>query len=90
MESPQDRVIKGSLYDKLVALVVAIFVAALAFFATMMVIVAFSATGCAYRHFGDEGSAWLGLSVGGPLSLIVAIATFVMTLRWRLKKSVED
>jgi len=88
--NPQDPVVKGSLYDKLCALVVAGFLAGLSFLAMMLVVTAFSANGVAYRHFGDEGSAWLGISVGLPLSVIVAIVTFLLTFRWRLKKSLKD
>jgi hypothetical protein len=86
----QDPEVRGSLYDKLCALVMAGLFAGLSFLAMMLVVVAFSATGCADRRFGDEGSAWLGVSVGLPLSFIVAIVTFLITLKWRLKKSLED
>ena len=90
IENPQDPEVKGSLDDKLTALVLAVFLAALSFFAMMFVIAAFSTTGLAYRRFGDEGSAWLGVSIGLPLSLVVAIIAFVATLRWRLKKNLEN
>lgn len=90
VSQPPDPEVKGSLYDKLVALVVAGLLAGLSFLAMMLVVAAFSATGVGYRLFGDEGSAWLGISVGLPLSFIVAIVTFLITLRWRLKRSLED
>jgi hypothetical protein len=89
VDNPHDPVVKGSLYDKLAAAVVAGLCAVFSFVASMFAVVAFSATGLADRHLGDEGSAWLGISVGLPLSFIVAIVIFVMTLRWRLKKSSE-
>jgi hypothetical protein len=90
VSNSQDPEVKGSLYDTLCALVVSGFLAGLSFFAMMLVVAAFSVTGVAYRRFGDEGSAWLGVSVGLPLSFIVAIVIFLITLRWRLRKSSED
>jgi len=87
IENPQDPAVKGSLYDKLTALVTAGLVAGLSFFVTMLAVMAFSATTYANKHFGDEGSAWLGISVGLPLSLVIAMVTFVLALRWRLKRS---
>ena len=87
IENSQDPVVKGSLYDKLTALVMAGFVAGLSFLVTMLAVVAFSRTFPAYRHFGDEGSAWLGISVGLPLSFVIAIVAFVLTLRWRRKRT---
>ena len=90
IENPRDPEVKGSLYDKLTALGVGAFLAALSFFAMMFVVVAFSATGVSYRRFGDEGSAWLGISVGLSVSFVVAIVTFVLTVRWRLKKKLEN
>jgi len=87
IENAQDPVVKGSLYDKLSALGIAGLVAGLSFFLTMLAVVAFSSTIYANRHFGDEGSAWLGISVGLPLSFVIAIVAFVLTLRWRSRRS---
>jgi hypothetical protein len=85
IENPQDHEVGGSLYEKLAALVIALFISALSGLATLFAVVVFSSTRLAYRRFGDEGSSWLGIGVGIPLSFVVAVVIFVIALRWRLK-----
>jgi hypothetical protein len=84
-----DPEVQGSLYDKLGAFAIAAFVSAASFFVAMFLVVGFSSTVFAYRHFGGEGSAWLGISVGFPVATLAAVVAFMVTVRWRVKKSLK-
>jgi hypothetical protein len=53
----------------------------------MLAVTFFASTINPFRHFGDEGAAWLGVRVGLPLSLVIASVAFVLTIRRRLKRS---
>jgi hypothetical protein len=48
-------------------------------------VIAFSVTHLAYRWFGSEGSAWLGISVGLPIALVVGSCTFGFVC-WKVVK----
>jgi uncharacterized membrane protein (DUF485 family) len=63
--------------------------AILCFFLTMLFVLAFSSTNLSYKWFGDEGSAWLGISIGLPLGLLVALIAFVLVI-WRLGKALKS
>lgn len=83
---PGDGEVEGSFAEKLVALGWGILAAVLSFCFTIFMVIAFSSTSAAYHLFGDEGSAWLGISVGFPLGFIAGVAALVLVVRWRLRR----
>ena len=52
----------------------------------MLVVVVFSFTSLSVTWFGDEGSDWLPISIGIPVSGVTGLATFVVSLRNFLRK----
>lgn len=69
-----------SLYDGIISLVLAGLIAVAAAFVAMFVVFVFSMTFTSFRWFGDEGSAWLPISIGIPASALTGLIAFVVSL----------
>ncbi len=68
------------LYDGIISLVLAGLIAVGAAFVAMFVVFAFSMTITSFRRFGDEGSAWLPISIGIPASAVTGLVAFLVSL----------
>jgi hypothetical protein len=77
---------RSSFTDVISSLALATLVAGGSALLAMFAVLVFSFTSLSWKWFGDEGSAWLPISIGIPVSGVTFLAVFVIFVRKFLRK----